>query len=291
MPDPAANPESPWDFAPPKDLETLGIIAGSRSLPFICAAEARRAGVKKIVAAAFENETDPALEKEVDELVWLRVGQLSKLISTFTSRGVRHCVMAGQIAPKNLFDVRPDLRAMGVLLRLKERNAHTVFAAIGDELAKDGIELITALPWLKPCIPGADFEIGPTLTTAQRGDVDLAFRIAKEISRLEIGQTAVVKEGAVLAVEAFEGTDACLRRGGELAGKNGAAVAAKVAKSGHDLRFDLPCVGLQTVQICAAAGIRVLAIEADRTILLDRAEVESFCRSSRLSLITASPAI
>src|SRR5712671_4297052 len=107
--------------------ESLGIIAGNRSLPLLFAKQARSMGVKRLVAAAFVGETDKALASLVDEIVWLKVGQLSKLIATFTDRGVLRCVMAGQIAPKNLYDVRPDLRAMGVLLRLKERNAHTIF--------------------------------------------------------------------------------------------------------------------------------------------------------------------
>jgi UDP-2,3-diacylglucosamine hydrolase len=119
---------------------------------------------------------------------------------------------------------------MALLLRLKEKNAHTIFGAIADELKKDGVELIDATPWLAPLMPGKDFQLGPKLSAEQKADVEFGFRIAKEISRLEIGQTVVVKNGAVLAVEGFEGTDKCLARGGELAGKDGGAVAVKVAK-------------------------------------------------------------
>ncbi|HMP82338.1 MAG TPA: DUF1009 domain-containing protein, partial [Verrucomicrobiota bacterium] len=108
-------------------IESLGIIAGNRSLPLLLAKQARALGVKRLVAVAFDGETDPSLASLVDDIVWLKVGQLSKLISTFTDRGVKQCVMVGQIAPKNLFDLRPDLRAMGLLLRLKEKNAHTIF--------------------------------------------------------------------------------------------------------------------------------------------------------------------
>ena len=143
---------------------------------------------------------------------------------------------------------------MGVLLRLKEKNAHTIFGAIADELKKDGVELIEATPWLNRSCRPRDFISGPKLSDGQRADVDFGFRIAKEISRLEIGQTVVVKNGTVLAVEGFEGTDQCLARGGELAGKNGGAVAVKVAKASHDLRFDIPCIGAQTLETCAGAG-------------------------------------
>ena len=123
-------------------IESLGLIAGNRSLPLIFAQQARQMGVKKLVAAAFEGETDPALAPLVDDIVWLKVGQLSKLISAFTERGVKQCVMAGQIAPKNLYDIRPDFRAMGMLLRLKEKNAHTIFGAIADHEAEHlGVEI------------------------------------------------------------------------------------------------------------------------------------------------------
>src|SRR5487761_194809 len=123
-------------------IESLGIIAGNRSLPLVFARQARALGVKRLVAAAFEGETDPALAALVDEIVWLKVGQLSKMIAAFTKRGITRCVMAGQVAPRNLYDIRPDLRAMALLLRLKEKNAHTIFGAIADELAKEGVEVI-----------------------------------------------------------------------------------------------------------------------------------------------------
>ncbi len=262
----------------------LGLIAGSRSLPFVFAREARQRG-QRVVAVGFTGETDPALEREVGELIWLRVGQLSALIRSFKDRGVQQCVMLGQIAPKNLFDLRPDLRAVGMLFRLKEKNAHTLFGAIGDELTKDGVELIPAIPWLQAWMPGPGFHAGPNLTEAQRSDVEFGHRMAKEISRLEIGQTVVVKDGTVLAVEGFEGTDACLERGGKLAGKDGGAVAVKVAKANHDLRFDLPCMGARTMEVAATAGIRVLGFEAGRTVLLDRPDLEAGAGRSKVALV------
>ena len=272
-----------------ESIESLGIIAGNRSLPLVLAQEARRSGLKRLVAVAFEGETDPALAPLVDDIVWLKVGQLSKLIGAFTSRGIKHCVMAGQIAPKNLYDLRPDLRAMGVLFRLKEKNAHTIFGAIADELKKDGVELIEATPWLKPLMPGAGFQLGPKLTAAQRADLDFGFRLAKEVSRLEIGQTVVVKGGTVLAVEGFEGTDQCLARGGELAGKEGGAVAVKVAKEKHDLRFDIPCLGPRTVETCAAARIAVLAFEAGKSLLLEQPTCNNLANKHKICVTTVGP--
>ena len=269
-----------------ESVPTLGIIAGNRSLPLLLARQARAAGVRRLVAVAFEGETDPALASLVDDLVWLRVGQLGKMISAFTDRGVKQCVMVGQIAPKNLFDLRPDLRAVGLLLRLKEKNAHTIFGAIADELKKDGVELVPATPWLAPLMLGGDFALGPKLSVEQRADVAFGLRIAREISRLEIGQTVVVKNGTVLAVEGWEGTDKCLARGGELAGKNGGAVAVKAAKPGHDMRFDIPCIGVQTLETCAAAGISALALEAGKTLLLDAETCETFARKNKISVTT-----
>lgn len=267
-------------------IESLGMIAGNRSLPLVFAREARRQGVKRLVAVAFEGETEAELGSLVDEIVWLRVGQLSKLIGVFTERGIGHCVMVGQIAPKNLYEVRPDLRAVGVLLRLRERNAHTIFGAIADELKGEGVELVEATPWLGRLMPGSGFRLGPKLSAGQRADVEFGYRIAKEVSRLEVGQLVLVKEGTVLAVEAFEGTDRCLARGGELAGPSGGAVAVKVAKEKHDLRFDIPCLGPQTLETCAAGRIGALAFEAGKSLLLEQEACEGLARKHRIAVTT-----
>jgi DUF1009 family protein len=268
--------------------ESIGLIAGSRTLPLEFARLARAAGVKRIVATAVEGETDPALASLVNDIVWLNVGQLGKMISTFTSRGVKQVIMAGQVAPKNLFDLRPDLRELGVLMRLKEKNAHSIFGAIADELKKDGVELVDASPWLAPLMPQTGFALGPKLSDEQKADVEFGFRIAKEISRLEIGQLVVVKNGTVLAVEGFEGTDNCLARSGELAGKNGGAVAVKVAKLNHDMRFDIPCIGSKTFETCAAAKISVLALESGKSLLLERDACEDLAKKNKISVTTIS---
>jgi UDP-2,3-diacylglucosamine hydrolase len=268
-------------------VETLGIIAGNRTLPLIFARQARSMGVKRLVAVAFDGETDPALAPLVDEIEWIKVGQLSRMISVFTNRGISRCVMVGQITPRGIFDIRPDLRAMGLLLKLKEKNAHTVFGAIADELKKDGVELVAATPWLKPLMPAEGFSLGPKLSDEQREDVAFGYRLAKEVSRLEIGQIVVVKNGVVVAVEAFEGTDKCLARGGELAGRDGGAVAVKVAREKHDMRFDIPCIGPQTFETCAAARIAVLALESGQTLLLEQEVCAQLARKHKISVVTA----
>jgi len=208
------------------------------------------------------------------------------MISAFTERSIKQCVMLGQIAPKNLYNVRPDFRAMGLLMRLKEKNAQTIFGAVADELKKDGVELIEATPWLKSFMPGPGFRLGPKLSKQQHEDVEFGFRIAKEVSRLEIGQTVLVKEGTVLAVEGFEGTDKCLARGGELAGKSGGAVAIKVARENHDLRFDIPCIGPSTLETCGAAGVAVLAFESGRSLLLEQETCEQLANKNKIVVTT-----
>lgn len=254
----------------------------------LLARQARSMGVRRLVAAAFEGETDPGLAALVDEIVWIKVGQLSKLIATFTERGVRQCVMVGQIAPKNLYEVRPDFRAVTLLLRLKEKNAHTIFGAIAEELKQDGVELIEATPWLKPLMPGSNFRLGRKPSVEQLQDIAFGYQIAKEVSRLDIGQTVVVKRGTVLAVEGFEGTDKCLARGGSLAGKSGDAVAVKVAKLNHDMRFDIPCIGPQTLETCAASGVAVLALEPGRTLLLEPETCAQLAKDKALTVTTVS---
>jgi len=263
------------------------LIAGGLSLPIETARLLKAAGNRKLVVVAFDGETDPALQPLADEWTSLKVGQLSKMIRFFKSHGIRQCIMAGRIAPKNLFDVRPDLRAAALLFRLKEKNAHTIFGGIGEELKKDGIELITAVPWLGPIMPQAGYTLGAPLKPSHLEDVAFGFRIAKEVSRLEIGQSVVVKEGTVLAVEGFEGTDTCLQRGGDLAGSKGGGIGVKVAKNDHDMRFDIPCIGLNTIETCLQHKMRALAFEPGKILLLERDLIQSRLTRESFTLLAA----
>ena len=154
-------------------------------------------------------------------------------------------------------------------------------------MEKDGLELIDARPWLRPAMPAIGFALGPNPTNEQRADIDYGLQLARKVSALEIGQTVVLKQGTVLAVEGLEGTDVCLTRGGELAGKEGGAVAVKVAKNGHDMRFDIPCLGPRTLEVCAAAGVAVFAFEAKRTLLLDRDDLAGHAERPRIAVVAA----
>jgi len=262
--------------------EILAIIAGNGSYPFAMARGARKAGVGRIVAASFTEETSNRLAAEVDDIEWLRVGQLGKLLAFLEKSGARHAVMAGQIAPGNLFDLRPDFKALFLLAQLKQRNAETIFAAIAEEMAKIGVPLLPATSFMDDHLAPAGLISGPKLKARAEDDLRFGHAIAKEVSRLDIGQTVIVKNGTVLAVEAFEGTNEAIKRGGTLG--RGGAVMVKVSKPGQDLRFDVPVIGPVTLETCGAAGVRVMGIESGKTIILEREQVEAKAAQHKISL-------
>lgn len=265
-------------------INTIGIIAGNGVYPetFIHAARRHSPGTR-LVVAAFEGETNPELATSVDALEWLRVGQLGKLIKFFKKQGATEAVMVGQISPKNLFDLRPDLRILLILARVKERNAETLFGAIGDELQKEGITLLPATTFLEDHLAAAGHVCGPQLKKRQLTDAEFGFRVVKQTSALDIGQSIVVRHGTVLAVEAFEGTNACIVRGGEL-GRRKDIVLVKVAKPRQDMRFDVPCIGPLTIETCAAAGVSAIALEANMTLLLEKEKVVNLCNKHAISI-------
>jgi len=263
--------------------DILGIIAGNGVYPRLLADSARKVGVKKIVAAAFTDETDSALVQHVDLIEWIRVGQLSRLLKFFREQNIHHAIMAGQIAPKNLFDLRPDWKALLVLAKLKQRNAESIFAAIGDELAKVDVDLLPATTFLEEFLAPAGLIAGPKLSSREEADVDFGWKIAKEIARLDVGQTVIVKNGTILAIEALEGTNETIKRGGALARKG--TVMIKVAKPNQDMRFDVPVIGVETIRIAADAKLRAIAIEAGKTLLLEKDTIIDLANCSKLSIV------
>ena len=248
--------------------EALGIIAGKGVYPRLLADSARKQGVKRLVAVAFRKETDPVLEKYVDQVYWLYLGQLNALLDAIRASGVKQVVMAGQITPTHLFRLRMDASMLSLLARLRVRNAETIFGAVGDELKKIGVELRPASLFMEQAMPEAGQLSRRPPTEQEMTDIALGLKVAKTTSGLDIGQTVVIKNGTILAVEAFEGTDAAIARAGELGGSG--VVVVKVAKRGHDMRFDIPVVGEHTMKSLRRIKAAVLAVEARRTILLDR---------------------
>lgn len=264
--------------------EVLGVIAGRGSYPWQLARSAHAQGVKRVVAFAFKGETERVIAKHADEVVWMHLGSLQALLDAVQAKGVTKLVMAGQIKPTRLFNLRLDAKALAVLRTLKVRNAHTIFGAIGDELRAIGAELLPAYCFMETEMPAAGTLGRRAPDEREAADIRLGAKVAKITSGLEIGQTVVVKEGTVLAVEGFEGTDETILRAGRLGGPG--AVVVKVAKLGHDMRFDIPIIGLRTFQMLKKAKISCLAVEAKRTILLEREKLAA--EADRLGIAFAA---
>lgn len=262
--------------------ESLFLIAGSGVYPTLVIESARAAGVKSIALAAFEGETPETTATAADEVHWMKVGQLGKLLSAAKKSGAQHAMMAGQIAPKNLFNLRPDWQALVILARLKRRNAETLFGEVATQLSRAGVELLNATTFLDTHMAPAGHIAGPKIKTRQIEDIRFGFDIAKQTSLLDIGQTVIVRNGTVLAVEAFEGTNECIRRGGAL-GRDG-AIMVKVTKPAQDMRFDVPVIGEQTIETAREAKIKIIAVEALRTLFLDRPRVAAAAAAAGITL-------
>jgi DUF1009 family protein len=248
--------------------EAVILIAGKGAYPLELAESARRQGVKRLFVAAFKGETERRLAGLADEIAWLRLGRLDDLLAALAATGIRHAVMAGQITPTSLFSVRFDARTLTLLRKLPVKNAETIFGAIGGELASLGIALLPAWMFMQSAMPAPGVLTRRIPTEAEKKDIALGLRVAKTTSGLDVGQTVTVKDGVILSVEAFEGTDAAIRRGGDLGGPG--LVVVKVAKRGHDTRFDIPVIGLRTLEGLRKIKAAVLAVEAGRTLLLER---------------------
>jgi DUF1009 family protein len=248
-------------------MERVGLIAGSGSFPLLFAEEVRRLGYS-VIAVAHTGETLPVLESKVDKIFWIRVGQLGRLISNLKQEGITRAVMAGAIKKSRFFtNVRPDLRAIRILRQLKERKDDFVLRAVADELEKEGIVVEGATKYVPSLLaaPGVLSRRRPR--RQERDDLEFGFRVGREIAHSGVGQCIVVKRRAVLAVEAIEGTDRTILRGGRYAK---GAIVIKVCKPQQDLRFDLPTVGPDTIQVMQEAGAACLGIEVGKTVMLER---------------------
>jgi UDP-2,3-diacylglucosamine hydrolase len=263
--------------------DQLAIIAGNGVYPLVLARAARAAGVRKILALAFEGETDAKLGRLVDEICWLRVGQLNRMLSTLRDARITRAIMAGQIAPRNLFDLHPDWRALLLLAKMRQRNAESIFRAIAGELYKIGVALLPATTFLEDFLAGKGLIAGPKLSRREKSDIDLGWDIAQKIAALDVGQTVIVKNGTVLAIEGFDGTNETIRRGGALG--RGGSVMIKVAKPDQDMRFDVPVIGPETILVAVEAKIRVIALEAGRTLLLEKEDVIRAAQTAGISVV------
>jgi DUF1009 family protein len=267
----------------------LGLIAGNGRFPLLFAEAARARGVP-VAAVAIREETDPALEGRVDRAAWFHVGQLSAMIAFLKSAGCAEAVMAGQIHLSLLYHdfslLMADPLANDLLARLADHRGDSVLAAVADVLDEQGIRLRPSTLFLEDHL-GPEGPIAARLPTpGEEADIAFGWGIAKAVAGLAFGQTVVVKDRAVVAVEAIEGTDACIRRAGALG--RGGIVVVKVAKPNQDLRFDVPVVGTATMHALKDAGASVMAVEAGLTLILDREEVVKLADEAGIALVGAA---
>jgi len=246
-----------------------GLIAGNGRFPFLVLEAARSQGIDMVVAAIKE-ETSPDIERQARTVHWLSLGQLGKLIKTFKAEGVNKAIMAGQVQHKQIFSgILPDLKMMQVLASLATRNTDSLIGAVARVLEDEGIDLIESTLFLEPLLPRPGVLTKRPPSEVEQKDLEYGYKLARELGRLDVGQTVVVADAACVAVEAMEGTDAVIQRAASLA--NGRALrVVKLAKPNQDLRFDVPVIGIPTVEVLRLAGATAMAIEAGKTLMIDR---------------------
>jgi DUF1009 family protein len=251
---------------------TLGLIAGNGRFPFLVLEAARAAGHQVTVIAlkeeAFPDLAAVAARPPAAALHWISIGQLGTCISLLKEAGVTEAVMAGQVKHTKLFtDIRPDLTALGLITRLKSRNTDAIISAVADVLADHGIRLLDSTAFLAPLLARTGTLTKRAPTAEELTDLEFGYSVADAIAGLDIGQTIAVKSAAIVAVEAMEGTDAVIARAGQLAGRGVRIV--KVAKPKQDMRFDVPVVGVSTIEAMKAAGATLLSVDAGKTLMID----------------------
>lgn len=260
----------------------LGLIVGNGTFPLLLAQEARRRG-DRVVAVALKEEADPGIEQHADSLTWLSLGQLGKTIQFLKEQGVSRAVMAGQVKHTQIFrDIIPDLRAAKLLAKLVNKKAESLLSAVIQEFEQEGIRFLPSTTYLEHWLcPDGPLTKRRT-NDAEEADIAFGMPLARTISGQDIGQTIVVKDKTVVAVEAMEGTDACIRRAGQIAGRG--CVVIKVARPRQDLRFDIPVIGSRTLSAMQDAQVRVLAMEAGKTLLLNKDQLLKDADAAQLTL-------
>lgn len=266
----------------------LGLIAGNGRFPFLALEGARRLG-HEVTIVAIRGETSPALatvaKTEPDAaLHWVSLGQLGKCVAILRGAGVTRAVMAGQVKHTKLFtDIRPDFLGIKLLSRLTTRNTDAVISVVADVLSEHGIELEDSTAFLRPLLAGSGILTSRPPSSDELADLDFGYGLADAIAGLDVGQTIVVKNKAVVAVEAMEGTDAVIERAGALAGPGTSII--KVAKPAQDMRFDVPVVGLPTLTVMGKVGAAVLSLDAQRTLVLDGAQFFTEANARGLTVV------
>ncbi|MBO7309006.1 MAG: UDP-2,3-diacylglucosamine diphosphatase LpxI [Kiritimatiellae bacterium] len=255
-------------------MDKLIVIAGSGSYPQLVVEGAKKAGVERVDVLAVKGSTERATCKAADCVHWIALGGIAEGIRWMGEQGYGGAILAGQINPLSLFRGKFDDEVKRWLAELPVKNAHSIFGKLIEKIEAAGVPVLPASLYMDEHIPGVGALTRRTLSDGEKSDVKHAVDVARDVGRHDIGQTVMVRSGMVLAVEAFEGTNAAIKRGGKLAGRG--SVVFKAAREGHDMRFDIPVVGLKTLKKMKKAGATALAFQAGRLVLLDRAEVISF---------------
>jgi UDP-2,3-diacylglucosamine hydrolase len=260
-----------------------GLIAGNGQFPFLVVEGARKQGAT-LAIAAIKEETDKRIDEVADDIVWVGIGQLGKMISYFKSRGVTKAIMAGQVKHVQIFSgALPDVRMLKMLWNLPKRNTDALIGGVADELASEGIELIDSTYFLQDHLAPKGLITKRRPSDIELGNIEYGLHIAGEIARLDLGQTIVVRANACVAIEAMEGTDATIRRAGELA--KGKLTVVKVAKPDQDMRFDVPVIGVPTIETMIAAGAACLSITAGKTLIFDREQMIELANNSSICIV------
>ena len=262
----------------------VGLIAGNGRFPFLVLEAARSQGIE-VVVAAIKEETSPDIEQHARTVHWLSLGQLGKLIKTFKAEGVDRAIMAGQVKHKQIFSsIIPDFKMIQLLASLATKNTDSLIGAVAKVLEDEGIRLMDSIAFLGPLLPEPGVLTKRSPSVEEQRDLDYGYGVARELGRLDLGQSVVVCDGACVALEAMEGTDAIMERAAGLV--NGRALrVVKLAKPKQDLRFDVPVIGLHTVDTMRKSGVTAMAIEAHKTLMIDRDELLRKANMADLAIV------
>jgi len=264
-------------------MSVIGLIAGNGRFPLLVAQEIRKRG-DSVALLALKEETDPSIEKLADSCEWISVGQFQKLIDYFHSKHATTAIMAGQVKHSRLFEgLSLDWRAIKLMGKLVNKKTDSILGAVCGELSKEGIALLPSHRYLSHLLADKGILAGPKLTKEEMGNITFGFDTAKAIAGLDIGQTVVVKDMAVVAVESIEGTDECIRRGASYA-KEG-VIVAKVSKPAQDFRFDVPVIGLATIDTLKDCKARAIAVESGATLMIDKPDIISTANAAGITIV------
>ena len=264
-------------------MKKLIVVAGGGIYPRMVVEGAKRAGVEKVDVLAVRGSTERATRKAADETIEIGIGEIATGIRKIAERSYDGAILAGQVNPLSLFRSRFDDLTKAWLAELPVKTAHTVFGKLVEKFSEAGVKILPASLYMDDCVPGEGALTKRLPTAEEREDLRHAVEVAGDMGIHDVGQTVMVKSGMVLAVEAFEGTNAAIRRGGKLGGKG--SVVFKAARRGHDMRFDIPVVGLKTMKVMKRAGVTALGFQAGRLIMLEREKVDRFADVNSIAIV------